>query len=74
MKLTTLEYLELLGEDGAIAFANDTENDEKIQRSLRTWDLVKCKNCGKHMSLIGANYDENYAPIHKFCGGRTWTS
>lgn len=62
------------GEARALAFASNHLNDERVQRALMSWHIVKCKNCGQEMSLVDADYDESFAPIHKNCGGKRWIS
>ncbi len=57
-----------LGNASAVAFASNKQNDEMVQRSLVTWHIVKCRKCHKPMSLVDADYDEDFAPIHKNCG------
>ena len=57
-----------LGDASAVAFANNKQNDERVQKSLMAWHVVKCKNCRQQMSLVNADYDETFAPIHKNCG------
>ncbi len=57
-----------LGDASALAFAENHRNDERVQRGLMAWHIVKCKNCRQSMSLVDADYDETFAPIHKNCG------
>lgn len=69
-----VEYPTENEEKTALAFAENHINDEIVQKSLMNWNIVKCKNCGQKMSLLDADYDELFAPIHKNCGGKRWTS
>ena len=57
-----------LGDASAVAFTGNHQNDERVQRGLMSWHIVKCKNCRQSMSLVDADYDETFAPIHKNCG------
>jgi len=30
------------------------ENDEEVERMLETWDIVRCQNCGREISMLDA--------------------
>lgn len=57
-----------LGDASAIAFAGNSKNDALVEKNLKSWHIVKCANCRQAMSLVDADYNDEFAPIHKNCG------
>jgi len=49
----------------AILYADSMKNVD--ERWKETWHICRCARCNKKMSIAGANWDENYSPIHKIC-------
>ena len=49
----------------AILYADSMKNQDELWK--QTWHIVRCAKCHQKMSIAGANWDENYAPIHKVC-------
>ena len=51
----------------AILFSSLKKNDKITERKIETWDMCRCRKCGKSLSLLEAKFDSNENPIHKVC-------
>ena len=56
-------------DERAIKWAMSPTHELQVQKALNTWHYVRCANCGQWMSIMGAKFNERYAPIHNTCGG-----